>query len=138
MMLWPVACASLALVIGCSRSPRTTVIVVDPPAQSGATAPHVTSAKTGVLATWIEPVDATKQRHRVRFASFDGGRWTAATTIVEAGSLVANWADVPSVVQQGDGTLIAHWAEKSAPDAYAYDVMLARSGDGGRTWQPLG
>lgn len=101
-------------------------------------APNLTATKAGALATWIEPTDATKTTHRVRFASFANGRWSPATTIAEARTIVANWADVPSVVQQGDGTLLAHWAEKSAPDVYAYDVMLARSDDGGRSWQALG
>jgi len=45
-----------------------------------------------------------------------------------------NWADVPSVVRLADGTLAAHWLQKSGPDTYAYDVRLSYSGDGGKTW----
>lgn len=45
---------------------------------------------------------------------------------------------MPSVAEQRDGTLVAHWAEKSADDAYAYDVILSRSTDRGATWQALG
>jgi hypothetical protein len=45
-----------------------------------------------------------------------------------------NWADVPSVIRLGDGSLAAHWLQKSAPDTYAYDVRLSYSRDAGRTW----
>ena len=111
---------------------------IDPPVAAGAMAANMTPTRDGVIATWIEPVDAGKTAHRVRFASYASGRWTAPTTIAEAPSIMANWADTPSVVQQGNGTLVAHWAEKVAPAAHAYDVMLATSADAGRTWQPLG
>lgn len=121
-----------------SRVLRAPATPVDPPAAAGAMAPNVTPTRDGVIATWIEPVDAGKTGHRVRFASYASGRWTAATTITEAPSIMANWADTPSVVQQGNGTLVAHWAEQVAPAAHAYDVVLAKSGDAGRTWQPLG
>ena len=60
-------------------------------------------------------------------------------TLAEGPKLVANWADVPSLVRQDDGTLVAHWAEKvDSPIAHAYDVVLARSKDNGATWQRLG
>jgi hypothetical protein len=45
-----------------------------------------------------------------------------------------NWADFPSVAALADGTLFAHWLEKSGASTYAYEVRLARSADEGRTW----
>ncbi len=45
-----------------------------------------------------------------------------------------NWADVPSVLRLENGTLAAHWLQKSGPGTYAYDVRLARSNDDGATW----
>lgn len=121
-----------------SSARRAAATPADPPAAAGAMAPNLTPTRDGVIATWTEPVDASKTAHRVRFASYASGRWTAATTIAEAPSIMANWADTPSVVQQGNGTLVAHWAEQVAPAAHAYDVVLASSADAGRTWQPLG
>ncbi len=35
-----------------------------------------------------------------------------------------------------DGSLAAHWLQKSGPGTYAYDVKLSFSKDGGRTWTP--
>jgi len=49
--------------------------------------------------------------------------------------VLVNWADFPSVAVL-DGTLAAHWLERTSADTYAYDVLLAVSSDGGRTWPP--
>jgi hypothetical protein len=101
-------------------------------------APNTIATDTGALATWIEPVAGSATSHRVRFASYSGGRWSDATTIVQSDAIVSNWADVPSVAEQGNGDLVAHWAKKSSTETHAYNVELARSTDAGRTWQPLG
>lgn len=45
-----------------------------------------------------------------------------------------NWADVPSVLRLADGSLAAHWLQKSGADTYAYDVRVSHSSDNGRTW----
>ena len=45
-----------------------------------------------------------------------------------------NWADVPSVLRLANGTLVAHWLQKSGTGTYAYDVRLSYSTDDGRTW----
>lgn len=160
-----IACAAFVLSMSCDRSARAPAVdrdgsgssvpnagsgseasaaaqnattSVDPPAAAGSMAANVTPTPDGAIATWIEPIEAGTSAHRVQFASYAKGRWTAATTIAEGSSIMANWADTPSVVQQGNGTLVAHWAQKVAPAAHAYDVMLATSADGGRTWSPLG
>ena len=91
------------------------------------------------MLTWLEPVDAVRPAHRLRVAKLAGGTWSTPTTIAEGPTIVANWADIPSVARQDNGTLVAHWAEKSAvPARHGYDVVLARSTDGGATWRRLG
>jgi hypothetical protein len=55
-------------------------------------------------------------------------------TVASGRDWFVNWADVPSVLRLGDGSLYGHWLQKSGPDTYAYDVRLARSTDDGRTW----
>jgi hypothetical protein len=45
-----------------------------------------------------------------------------------------NWADFPSVAASGDGTLFAHWLERTQPGGHAYGVRLSVSKDGGGTW----
>ena len=119
------------------RTART--IAIDPPAAAGAAAPNLVASGDAVLATWLEPSEVSGKAHRLRFARFADKRWGPAVTIAEGATIVASWADVPSVARQDDGTLVAHWAEKFAsPAGGAYDVVLARSIDGGATWRRLG
>jgi thiol-disulfide isomerase/thioredoxin len=114
-------------------------IAIDPPAARGAASPNLAASGDGVHATWLEPTDASGKAHRLRFARLARGSWGRAVTIAEGAGIVANWADVPSAARQDGRTLVAHWAEKSpSPDAHAYDVVLARSTDGGATWRRLG
>jgi peroxiredoxin len=113
---------------------------LDPPSGPGAMAPNlVASGPDELLLTWLEPVSEGKPPvHRLRFARMKAGAWSAASTITQGEKLVANWADFPSSVRGGDGTLVAHWAEYSGPGPYSYDVILGRSTDGGRSWRRLG
>jgi len=47
---------------------------------------------------------------------------------------MVNWADFPSLAILDDGRIAAHWLERSSAGTHAYDVLLAVSSDGGRTW----
>ena len=110
---------------------------IDPPVSRGAS-PNLIATSSGVLMTWLESIDDAGA-YRLRISKLVDNAWSKPTTITEGPSIVANWADVPSVAAQADGTLVAHWAEKvKSPVAYAYDVVLARSTDGGATWSRLG
>lgn len=142
-----VATLVLMLLAGCSRCARTPEperqapeADLDPPAVEGATAPNLMADARGeVIASWLEPAprgDAGLARWRLRTARLAGARWEAPVTVAESESLMVNWADVPSVVEGRDRSLLAHWAERSGPDGYA--VVLARSQDLGKTWSRLG
>ncbi len=106
-----------------------------PPAASRAFAPLLVADGDGFLVTWIEPLPDSV--YRVRYARWQGGNWSAASTVREGKTLFANWADVPGVVRSPDGALYSWWLEKSAADTYAYDVRLARSTDQGATFAAL-
>jgi hypothetical protein len=43
-------------------------------------------------------------------------------------------ADVPTVMQLSDGTLVANWLKNTNPEAEAYDLLLSYSKDAGKTW----
>lgn len=102
------------------------------PAAAGGVHPFLTSAPDGsLLMAWTEPAGGG---HAVRFASFAKGRWSEPRTIVRRDDLFVNWADFPSIAVTADGTLFAHWLQKSSPGKYSYDVHVASSRDGGRTW----
>ncbi|RMH37292.1 MAG: hypothetical protein D6689_21105 [Deltaproteobacteria bacterium] len=126
------------------RNPRPAY--VDPPAAPGAVAGRVTADGDALLAVWVEPADPAaagsgstrRGPHRVRYARFAEGRWTAPATIAEGDDVLANWADTPAVARGGDGALVAHWARLHPGGGFAYDVALARSTDDGATWTPLG
>lgn len=70
------------------------------------------------------------------FASFDGSAWSAQQEIARGDDWFVNWADTPHIVATEDGALWAHWLRQSAKAAYAYDVVLSRSDDGGKNWSP--
>jgi len=120
-----------------------TLAFADPPAGTGAMAPNVSTASDGaVILSWLEPTDprATGQDRLMRlcFAEFENGAWSDARTIVETDKFFANWADLPRVVEAMDGSLLASWLQMAGEGTYAYHIMLARSKDGGATWQILG
>lgn len=115
---------------------------LDPPAKPGSMAPNLSLDGGSVLLSWLEPpnprVKPQDGNYALRVSRLDGGRWSEPVTVASGTDFFANWADFPSVTAAGGGRLLAHWAAKSAGDTYAYDVRLARSDDGGRTWKPMG
>lgn len=85
-----------------------------------------------IILSWVEKVG--EKRFALRFAQHDAGNWSAAGTVAEGDNWFVNWADFPSVIALADGSLAAHWLVKSGTGTYAYDVNIARSKDGGKTW----
>jgi hypothetical protein len=72
----------------------------------------------------------------LQFALFDGEKFSAPRSVASGGDWFVNWADVPSLVELDDGTLVAHWLRRSGESKYAYEARLSRSRDGGVTWTP--
>jgi hypothetical protein len=85
-----------------------------------------------VILSWVERVG--EGRYALRFAAREGAGWSEPRTAAEGENWFVNWADFPSVVELTDGSLAAHWLVKSGAGAYAYDVNVSRSADGGKTW----
>jgi hypothetical protein len=103
------------------------------PAGAGASVPFLFASNDALLLSWFEPVINT-DRVALRFARLSGGKWSEARTIAERNDFFVNWADFPSIVEDRGGALYAHWPQKSGKEVYAYDVRMAISNDGGRTW----
>lgn len=103
------------------------------PAGVGAAEPFLSASRDGLLLSWLEPVGDTK-RIALRFSRYGSGVWTAPRTIVERDDLFVNWADFPSIIEDTNGVLFAHWLQKSGKGTYSYDVRMATSRDGGTTW----
>jgi hypothetical protein len=105
------------------------------PAGPGSSTPYLATLDDGsVLMSWLEP--AGEKRHALRMSIYRDGRWSAPAIVASSDRFFVNWADFPSVVPGPRGTLFAHWLQKSGDHTYAYDVRVAHSSDGGRTWSP--
>ena len=108
---------------------------IDSPAPEGSAQPNLVSDRRGrVWLTWLEPRQAGGG-HRFRAAQLSGNRWTEPVTIAEDTNFLANWADFPSLFVASDGTLAAHWLERTT-GREAYFVRIRTSNDTGRTWSP--
>ena len=95
--------------------------------------PQLSVSDRGVLLSWIERSGNTAT---LKLAERTAVGWTTPRTVASGDDWFVNWADVPSAMRLADGTLVAHWLQKSGPDTYAYDVRLSYSRDDGRTWAP--
>jgi hypothetical protein len=136
---WPVV--ALAAVAAASARPTgqtaaaarwdVTAQPLQSPAGPHSAQPQLTTSKRGVLLSWIE---LSGPRATLKFAERRGSDWSSPRTVASGADWFVNWADVPSVFRLDDGTLVAHWLQKSGSGTYAYDVRLSRSTDDGATW----
>ena len=99
--------------------------------------PELNAADDGrIILSWVEKIG--ERRYTLRLAWRDANGWSEPHTVAEGDNWFVNWADFPSAIALRDGTLAAHWLVKSGNSTYAYDVNVARSNDGGKTWsQPI-
>jgi len=116
-----------------STEPATTAWQSVPvPATAGSMAPNLENGPNGELVlSWLEPTDTG---HRLRFSSWIGGEWSAATTVSSGDHWFINWADFPSVLPVSDDLWAAHWLASQPEGGYAYDVKVSLSADKGETW----
>lgn len=103
------------------------------PAGPRSAQPQLTSSTRGVVLSWVE---REGERAVLKYAERIPGGWSDAKTVASGTDWFVNWADVPSVVRLANGSLAAHWLQRSGADTYAYDVRLSYSSDNGRTWAP--
>jgi hypothetical protein len=113
--------------------PWVRTAAIDSPAAAGSAQPQLTSSSRGVLLSWIE---SEGPRATLKFATRTPTGWSAPRVVASGTDWFVNWADVPSVLRLADGTIAAHWLQKSGADTYAYDVRLSYSTDDGKTWAP--
>lgn len=132
---------SLALA-ACGGGPRgdggvrvdsVTVNEMRSPAGPGSVGPAVVAGPDGrVYLSWTEPgPDST---YALRFSILGKYGWSPPRTIAQGKDWFVNWADVPTLAVLPNGTMAAQWLQKSGAGAYAYDVRVAVSRDGGATW----
>jgi len=139
------------LVFGCSRStpessssqsasssvPASDQALVirasESPTDGDSREPELNATHDGrIILSWVEKTGAN--RYALRTSTRDGNGWSEARTVAQGENWFVNWADFPSVISLQDGSLAAHWLVKSGTGTYAYNVNIARSKDGGKTW----
>jgi hypothetical protein len=133
--------AAAVLLAGCGgdapdETPEAPALVdlrpVAVPAGAGSGEPNLAVGSDALWLSWLEPSEGG--HHALRIARWNGDGWGDPMTVLDRPDLFVNWADFPSLSALEDGTLLAHWLEKSGPGTYAYDVRTAISGDGGASW----
>ncbi len=104
------------------------------PAPANAAQPNLSQAPNGDLVlSWMERIPSGG--HRLKMSAYSPqGKWSAPTMIAEGKNFFVNWADFPATQFLADGSLWAHNLEKNGVGTYAYDVILRRSIDKGKTW----
>jgi len=93
--------------------------------------PRITAVDGRAVLSWVERAG---EHAALKFSEWSPSGWTTARLVAEGDDWFVNWADVPSVVRLPGGTMAAHWLQTMGGDPEAYDVRLAFSRDGGRTW----
>ena len=116
-----------------ARSAAPQLQQIESPTGPGAAESNLAVGPDGkVFLSWIEP--AADSAMALRFASWDGTRWSPPQTIRAGRDYFVNWADFPSLAVQADGKMAAHWLQRFGTTSYAYDVRISQSTNGGKSW----
>lgn len=130
--LWVLIACLLA---SCTQHATPSVLVFEElpsPAAPGSGMPDLAVTPSGtVLLSWLEP--GRKNAHAFRLARL-GDTGAATMTIAEGDSWFLNWADFPTIMARSDTALAAHFLTLNGTGAYAYDVRVTQSRDGGSSW----
>ena len=108
------------------------LLKVPPPVQANSLAPNVSAGPGGVYLSWVEVVP---KGYALKISRFDGLQWSAAKSVVSGRRIVVNEADAPALAAFGDGSLVVQWMEPSSKARDAMTLLVARSPDGGKTWE---
>jgi BNR repeat-like domain len=101
------------------------------PAGANSAQPQLLVEGNRAVLSWIE---RHGERAVLKVSERSAPGWSNAQTVVSGDDFFVNWADVPSIRPLADGTLVAHWLQKSGNNTYAYDVRLSWSRDRAMTW----
>ena len=120
----------------CSRSSRSTPVQlqIEPLALAAGApslAPQLTVSGDHAIVSWLETQGRTAF---LKFSERTASGWSEPRTVASGDDWFVNSADVPSVIRLDDGALAAHWLQNTEGGEEAYDLRLAFSKDGGRTW----
>ena len=113
-------------------TPGESLREITSPAGPDSGQPNLATGPAGeTYLSWIETTETGSPA--LRFAVRKEQQWSQVQTIVQGDELLVNWADYPSLLPLEGGLLAAHWMTL-VPDREGYNVNVAFSRDGGRTW----
>jgi hypothetical protein len=119
-----------------SSSSAEQALIIQPsqsPTDGDSREPELNATHDGrIILSWVEKIG--EKRYALRTSTRDGNGWSEVRGVASGENWFVNWADFPSVIALQNGSLAGHWLVKSASSTYAYDVNIARSTDGGKTW----
>ena len=108
-------------------------VQVPSPAAAASGEPNLLRGSDGRLyLSWIER--GPGRMATLKFSSWSTDGWSMPRPIAAGDNWFVNWADFPSLCALPDGTLVAHWLQKSSAGTYSYDVKLSLSHNRGRSW----
>jgi hypothetical protein len=109
--------------------------IEDPPTPIGAAAHRLTRGSDSLILSYLQGGTTAIE---LRYLRLTEAGWGEPAVVAQNPKMLANSADVPAVVEGGDGAMYAHWLLAINDKASAYDIHLNRSTDGGQTWADLG
>jgi hypothetical protein len=118
-------------------SPADEAVLGDPeilstPATGKITGPRLSEGGGGSLVlSWMEYGESGTD---LKFAIYADGALGEPGLVVTEPRMFVNWADLPSVQHVSENHWLAHWLRYSADKTYSYDVVVAQSFDGGKSW----
>jgi hypothetical protein len=123
---------ALLLAAGCASALEVTPLELTTGAKA-AQANVAANPAGGFIVTWQEQQGA---KSSLWFAALNAeGRETRRGRVATGSDWFVNTADFPSLVVLQNGDWVTHSLRKSAQSRYAYDVLLWRSVDQGRSWR---
>lgn len=108
------------------------------PAEAGSMAPDLALAPDGrILLSWVNRREG--RRNALQFSSYSeqDGWQSQPRTIAVGNSLVASAANTPHLLATPDGALWMQWLQTQPDSPAGFDVVLARSRDGGMNWMQI-
>lgn len=127
--------SGLCLFTACQQ--EQSIIYISTPCEIGGE-PNLHITDTGkAMLSWVEYLNDSTDV--LAYANLENdGQWSAPIIVAQGTNWFVNWADFPSLVafKGAENHLAAHWLQKSAAGTYDYDVRIAQSPDGGKTWRP--
>ena len=106
--------------------------VVPPQMSNTSFAPYMSKDFSGnPVMSWI---DQTGDLNSLKYSVWMGNEWSIPIIVSQGENWLINRADFPSVIQITETTWVAHWLVFTNEQAFAYDVFISISRDGGKTW----